>query len=150
MATNWIAVPWIYLLRRLPVEKKTRATSEPSQNKKTVANSKTSENKKTAANSDTVQNKKTEASSDKSQKKNVTEGPVDTNHETERPASQTCCKCKATKPTEEFVKGQRRLCKGCSKIYYQWNRFNKTRPKEENEDLKKMRADFFAQRWTSQ
>ena len=57
-----------------------------------------------------------------------------------------CSKCKITKPASGFSKGQTQ-CKSCLLIYQQWKRYDRKRTKEENEDVKQLRKDFFAKRW---
>ena len=57
-----------------------------------------------------------------------------------------CSKCKITKPASRFYKGQTH-CKKCLLIYQQWKRYDRKRTKEENEDVKQLRKDFFAKRW---
>ena len=62
-------------------------------------------------------------------------------------ATQRCSKCKIFKPAEQFHKNQIR-CISCMQLYRQWRQYNKTRTaKQENEDNKQLRKDFFTKRW---
>ena len=49
-------------------------------------------------------------------------------------------------PASRFYKGQTQ-CKKCLLIYKQWKSYDRKRTKEENEDVKELRKDFFAKRW---
>ena len=57
-----------------------------------------------------------------------------------------CTKCKMVKPASRYYKG-RPQCKRCMLIYKQWKTYDRKRTREENEDVNKIKKDFFAKRW---